>query len=148
MFGSTGELNRNAVIAPQRRVGRYTMTPLLIIVIVVFSGSAYGQMGQFHKSDGTSGRMYGTIPNSIEEYLDSRRNNRTEFNNSESDISQHYFNGPNGMRQDSGTIFNTPMSNTPVGNTPMGLPQSVPEIQQMAPAHPFGSGLVPTPWGR
>jgi hypothetical protein len=123
------------------------MTPLLItIVTVLFSGSAYGQMGQFHKSDGTSGRMYGTIPNSIEEYLDSRRSNRTEFNNSESDISQHYFNGPDGMRQDSGTIFNTPMGNTPVGNTPMGMPQSAPEI--MSPAQPFGPALVPTPWRR
>ena len=123
------------------------MMQLLIFLTVVFSGSALAQMGQLYNRDGTSGTVFGTTsPNSIEEYLESRRNTGTVFNDPESGIPQRHFNGPTGMMQESGTIFNTPMDRTPVGNTPMGMPQSAPDI--MVPAQPFGPALVPTPWGR
>ena len=122
------------------------MMLLLIILTVIVSGSAFAQMNQVYKRDGTSGTAFGTSPNSIEEYLESRRNSGTVFNNPEIGTPQRHFNGPAGMMQDSGTIFNTPMDRTPVGNTPMGIPQSAPDI--MAPAQPFGPALVPTPWGR
>lgn len=120
------------VITARQRERRYTMIRLLILLSALFSTSAFAQISQFCNSDRTSGTVYGKSPNSIEEYLDSRRNTGTIFNNPEAGISQYYFNGPSGMRQDSGTILNTPM-----GNTPMGMPQSVPEIEQIAPMQPW-----------
>ena len=124
------------------------MMQVLIILTVVFSGSAFGQMGQLHNRDGASGMAFGTTsPNSIEEYLNSRsrRNTGAVFHDPEIGIPQR-FNAPSGMMQESGTIFNTAMDRTPVGNTPMGMPQSAPDI--MIPGQPFGPALVPTPWGR
>jgi hypothetical protein len=118
----------------------------LIILTVIFSGSAFAQMNQFYKGGDTSSAVFGTSPNSIEEYLESRRNTGTIFTNPEIGTPQHRFNEPAVMMRDSVTIFNTPMDRTPVGNTPMGMPQSAPDI--MIPAQPFGPALLPTPWGR
>jgi hypothetical protein len=122
------------------------MMPLLVILTVIFNGSVFAQMNQSYKRGDTSSTVFGTSPNNIEEYLESRKNTGTVFTNPEIGTPQRRFNEPAGMMQDSLTIFNTPMDRTPVGNTPMGMPQSAPDI--MAPAQPFGPALVPTPWRR
>ena len=121
-------------------VGRYTMTRLVIILSVLLSSSAFAQISQFYGSDGRSGTMYGS-PNGIQQFYDSRGNTGAMFNNPQSGISQYYFNGPNGMMQDMGTILNTPRPMPPVS-------QPAPQIQPMAPTQLFVPGLAPTPFGR
>jgi hypothetical protein len=104
------------------------MTRFILALAVLISGPAYAQMSQFYRSDGTSGTIYGS-PNGIQQYYDSKGNTGTIFNNPQSGISQYYFNGPNGMMQDSGTIFSPPRAMPSV-------PQPVPQLQPMAPVHP------------
>jgi hypothetical protein len=116
------------------------MIRLLVLLTILFSTSAFAQVSQFYRSDGTSGMIFGS-PNGIQQYYDSRGNTGTIFNNPQSGISQYYFNGPNGMMQDSGTIFNTPRAMPPV-------PQPAPQIQPMTPVQPLGPALVPPPFGR
>jgi hypothetical protein len=116
------------------------MMQVIVILSVLLTSSAFAQVSQFYRSDGTSGMIFGS-PNGIQQYYDSQGNTGTIFNNPQSGISQYYFNGPNGMMQDSGTIFGTPRPMPPV-------PQPAPQIKQMAPIQPFGSVIVPPPFGR
>jgi hypothetical protein len=116
------------------------MMPLLTILTVLVSSSAFAQVSQFYRSDGTSGMIFGS-PSGIQQYYDSQGNTGTIFNNPQLGISQYYFMGPNGMMQESGTIFSTPRAMPPV-------PQPAPQIQPMIPIHPFGPGLAPTPFRR
>ena len=122
------------------------MIPLFAVVWFLFSTSVHAQMTSSHRTDGMSGTMSGMIPNSIEEYLESRRHIGRPLHESDSGISPHSYNGPNEMRRDSGTMFSPPF-NTPMGNTPMGMPQGAPEIQ-MAPMHPWAPSMPAGRLGR
>jgi hypothetical protein len=113
------------------------MARLILIFVVLISGPAYAQMNQFYKGDGTSGTIYGR-PNGMQQYYDSKGNTGTIFNNPQSGISQYYFMGPNGMMQESGTIFSPPRAMPPV-------PQPAPQIQPMTPVQPW---IHSTPAGR
>jgi hypothetical protein len=113
------------------------MLQQLVILTLLLSTSAFAQVSQFYRSDGTSGMIFGS-PNGIQQYYDSHGNTGTIFNNPQSGISQYYFMGPNGMMQDSGMIFSTPKPMPPV-------PRPAPQLQQMAPVQPW---LPSMPVGR
>ena len=113
---------------------------LLIILMVLVSTSAFGEMSQFYNNH-VGGTVYGKSPNGIQRYSDSRETIGTIFNKPESGIPPYDLNRPNGMMQGSGTIFDMPV----VGDPPMGMPQAAPQL--MTPLQPFGPGLAP-PFGR
>jgi hypothetical protein len=107
------------------------MTQLLIILMVVFSSSAFAEMDRFYNNH-VGGTVYGRSPNGISQYYDSRGTPGTILTTPPFGISPYSFNVPSGMMLGSGAIFNAPM-----GNTPMGMPAPVPDLHQIQPAPPM-----------